>query len=151
MANRPSTRGMGFARPRSTDAEGQPSAKGLVFQTAFVAIAAPSFDAVIAFYQRLLDQAPAAFAPGRYGEFCLGDLRVGIFHPQASHQGEFAAASSGPLSLCLEVPQLEAAIAQVRAAGGACLDDITLASHGREVYAYDPAGNRLILHEGRNA
>jgi hypothetical protein len=28
--------------------------------------------------------------------------------------------------------------------------EIITASHGREIYTYDPAGNRLILHQGRS-
>jgi hypothetical protein len=28
--------------------------------------------------------------------------------------------------------------------------EITTASHGREIYAYDPNSNRLILHESNN-
>ncbi|HEY9816108.1 MAG TPA: hypothetical protein V6D20_09980 [Candidatus Obscuribacterales bacterium] len=153
-SKRQPSRGMGFARPRQPRPEdkssmGQSSPKAIAYRTAFMAIAAEPFATVIAFYQRFLDQAPNPLTPDRYGEFQLGPMRLGIFRPQPNHVSEFSAASSGPLSLCLEVPNLEAAIAQVQAAGGACLpDDIILTSHGREVYAYDPVGNRLILHEG---
>jgi hypothetical protein len=56
----------------------------------------------------------------------------------------------------LEVEQLEGAIAAIEQAyletpltafDHLLPGEIIAASHGREVYAYDPAGNRLILHE----
>ncbi|MGL4621884.1 MAG: VOC family protein, partial [Chroococcidiopsis sp.] len=30
------------------------------------------------------------------------------------------------------------------------LGQIVTASHGREIYAYDPDGNRIILHQAKN-
>ena len=54
----------------------------------------------------------------------------------------------GGMSLCLEVKDLEGAIAHLVAIGYPTSGEIIVASHGREIYAYDPAGNRLILHQG---
>jgi predicted enzyme related to lactoylglutathione lyase len=118
----------------------------LAITTAFVAIATPHMDRAIAFYQALLGQPPQPYQPGRYGEFHLPGLRLGVFTPRADHRSEFQAPSSGPMSLCLEVDDLEAAIAQVTALGYGLPGDVISASHGREVYATDPDGNRLILH-----
>lgn len=113
----------------------------------WVVLADPGDGCLVRFYQDVLDCAPAMHMPGSYAEFQgLGGLRLGIFWPQASHQGEFAAATSGAMSLCVEVADLEAAIARIRAAGGQCAGTLFTASHGQETYAYDPAGNRLILH-----
>jgi predicted enzyme related to lactoylglutathione lyase len=117
------------------------------YSTAFVAIAAAHFEAIVHFYRQLLDQPPKPYVSNRYAEFQLQGLRLGIFQPSATHHDEFTGGSSGALSLCLEVAQLEDAIAIVLASGGACTEDIAHTSHGRETYAYDPAGNRLILHE----
>ena len=46
-------------------------------------------------------------------------------------------------------PNLEQAIACLTNLGYTPPGEIIEASHGREIYAYDPAGNRLILHQGK--
>jgi len=51
------------------------------------------------------------------------------------------------MSLCLEVADLEGAIAHLTQLGYPPSGAIITASHGREVYAYDPDGNWLILHQ----
>ncbi len=53
-----------------------------------------------------------------------------------------------PISLCLEVIDLEAAIAHLTDLGYPPPGKILTASHGREIYAADADGNRLILHQG---
>lgn len=112
-------------------------------QTAFVAIAADNFTEVQAFYQRLFDQAAAKAIPNVYAEFDLPNLRLGIFRPKAA--AEFIGA--GTLSLCIEVDSLDEAIAHLKAANLPLPEAIMTASHGREIYIYDPAGSRIILHE----
>jgi predicted enzyme related to lactoylglutathione lyase len=104
-------------------------------------------DQLVDFYQQLLGQNPVVYTPGRYAEFHLPGLRLGIFHPRADHQSEFSAPSSGSMSLCLEVENLDMAIAHLTQIGYPPSGEIIHASHGREIYAADPAGNRLILHE----
>jgi hypothetical protein len=51
------------------------------------------------------------------------------------------------MSLCLEVTDLENAIAHVTALGYPPPGEIITGSHGREIYAYDPDRNRLIIHQ----
>jgi hypothetical protein len=51
------------------------------------------------------------------------------------------------MALCLEVPNLEEAIAHLTSLGYPPTSTIITASHGREVYAADPDGNWLILHQ----
>ncbi|MHC5860203.1 VOC family protein [Nostoc sp.] len=51
------------------------------------------------------------------------------------------------ISLCLEVSNLEDAIAHLTSLGYPPPGEISIASHGKEIYAYDPDGNRLILHQ----
>lgn len=102
---------------------------------------------LVQFYQQLFGQAPHPYIPQVYAEFQLPGLRLGIFQPKATHQPEFAASSSGGMSLCLEVENLERAIDRLVQLGCPPPGTIIAAAHGREVYAYDPAGNRLILHE----
>lgn len=118
----------------------------LPYHTVFVALADRD-KALVPFYQAFLGQLPSSEIPGVYAEFQLSGLRLAIFQPQAKHQSEFAASSSGSLSLCFEVPLLEAAIDRLRELGYPPPGAIVTASHGREIYAFDPAGNRLILHE----
>lgn len=119
----------------------------LTLQEAYVALAASSFEAVVNFYRSMLNQAPDPYVPQVYAEFHLPGLNLGIFCPSSSHVQEFNQSEGAGLSLCLEVKNLEAAIAHLMHIGYPPPGPITTASHGREIYAYDPAGNRLILHE----
>ena len=73
-------------------------------------------------------------------------MRLGIFKPKASNQAEFINSTQSSMSLCLEVKDLEAAIAHLTKIGCPPPGQIVTASHGREIYAYDPDGNRIILH-----
>lgn len=116
----------------------------------FVALAATDFDTIVSFYQTLLGQTPVPFQPQRYAEFQLGGLSLAIFPPKLDQQAEFTLTSPGPLSLCLEVEDLEVAIAhldQLHSPYG----EILQASHGQECYAYDPQGNRLIIYQPKSS
>lgn len=114
---------------------------------ALVTLADLNPEVLIQFYRQLLGQEPQAYVQNLYGEFQLPGLRIGIFRPKQSHTQEFASQSKAAISLCLEVSDLEAAIAHLTAIGNVPIGEIFITSHGREVYAYDPAGNRLILHQ----
>ena len=118
------------------------------YSCAWVTIAATDWITVVEFYQKFLDCLPDRLIPGIYAEFVLvGGLRLGIFYPNTKNASEFARAAGSGLSLCLEVSDLEEAIARLQKLGHAPPGEIVTASHGREIYAYDPAGNRLILHQ----
>jgi predicted enzyme related to lactoylglutathione lyase len=112
----------------------------------FVTLVDPGGDTLGRFYRKLFGLEPVVNIPSVYTEFLLPGLRLGIFKPQENHAAEFAGQSGG-MSLCIEVNDLEAAIDQFTALGCPPPGEITIASHGREIYAYDPLGNRLILHE----
>jgi predicted enzyme related to lactoylglutathione lyase len=118
----------------------------LQLTTVFVALADLSSGALVTFYTQLFNQTPDPYIPKAYAEFHLPGLRLGIFQPKPDHWQEFTGATGG-FSLGLEVVDLEAAIAHLHQLGYPPPGDIQTASHGREIYAYDPAGNRLILHE----
>jgi len=111
----------------------------------FVTLVDPDGETLMGFYS-LLFGAPSVHVPKVYTEFRLPGLRLGLFKPQKSHTAEFSGRLGG-MSLCVEVVDLEEAIAQFAALGCSPPGEITIASHGREIYAYDPLGNRLILHE----
>ncbi len=115
----------------------------------FVALAEQDGDILRTFYQALFEQEPSIDIPQVYAEFQLPGVRLGLFNPKAAHRAEFNAPSSGGMSLCLEVEDLEAAIAHLTNLGYPPPDNIQHASHGREIYAYDPCGNRLIIHESK--
>lgn len=116
---------------------------------AYVVLGSASLARLVAFYGELLGQAANPHWPDRYAEFQLGGLRLGLFQPQPDSIPEFQASTSGGMSLCLEVADIEAAIAHLTQLGYPPPGPLRTASHGREIYAYDPDGNRLILHQGR--
>jgi predicted enzyme related to lactoylglutathione lyase len=112
----------------------------------FITLADPDGETLGRFYSKLFGLEPTVRIPGVYTEFLLPGLRLGIFKPQEKHRAEFSGRSGG-MSLCVEVADLEEAIAQFTKLGYPPPGEIAIASHGREIYAYDPLGNRLILHE----
>ncbi|MBD2184634.1 VOC family protein [Planktothrix sp. FACHB-1355] len=120
------------------------------YTDAFVTLAAVDIETLINFYTQMLGQQPKPHIPNVYAEFHLPGLRLGIFKPRNSEREEFNNSSQSGMSLCLEVSSLEDAIAHFTALGYPPPGQIISASHGREIYAYDPAGNRLILHESKN-
>jgi len=112
---------------------------------AFLTLATVNIEEVVAFYTAFLGREPVQSLGSIYAEFQLPGLRLAIFKPAANQQ-EFQVGKSG-MSLCLEVNSLENAISRLEAIGCQPPGGILTASHGREIYAYDPAGNRLILHQ----
>ena len=114
---------------------------------AFVTIATEKFELVINFYSQLCKQEPIVYRPSIYAEFQLNKLRIGIFKPKLENYSEFSHNYHSSISICLSVVSLEQAIAFVSNLGYPPPGEIIEASHGREIYAYDPAGNRLILHQ----
>ncbi len=115
--------------------------------SALMTIATINFDLVVDFYTQFGGAAPQPFLPHVYAEFSLAGLRLGIFCPKASNREEFRQPSYSAISLCLEVTNLDSSIATLAALGYPPPGEIVTASHGREIYAYDPDGNRLILHQ----
>jgi len=112
----------------------------------FVALSSNQVAKQISFYKDCFRIEPKVTAP-TYGEFRVPGLKLAIFEPSSAHDAEFSQRSSGPMSLCVEVEDLEAAIAHLTTLGYPPPGDIIHASHGKEIYAYDPDGNRLILHQ----
>ncbi len=113
--------------------------------SAWITLAALDFETIVQFYSQLLGQSPLLLGPG-YAEFQVSTLRLGIFRPSADQVGEFAGRAGG-VSFCLAVKDLAVAIERVKAIGGRVPGPILVQGHGREVYGYDPMGNRIILFE----
>lgn len=117
------------------------------YQTAFLAIATQDLETLVNFYQTLLENNPDPYIPNQYAEFQLeGGVKLGIFKPKDTHQNEFSQPQKSAMSLCIEVSNLDSAIAQLSALGYPPPGEVVTASHGSETYAYDSDGNRLILH-----
>ncbi len=117
------------------------------YSVGLVTIAATNFDRSWTFYAHLLNQKPQPFTPQVYAGFRLPGLCLGIFRPKDAN---YFTPGLGAMSLCLEVSDLEVAIDAAQQAGGQSAAEIMTASHGREAYIYDPDGNRIILHQGKN-
>lgn len=117
----------------------------LLCRSAWVTLAASEFDRAIEFYSRLLDQPPISLIPNTYAEFQLPDLRLGIYKPKKNEP--LLSTPFPAISLCLEVEALEAAIEHLTQLNYPPPGEILTSSHGREIYAYDPDGNRLILYQ----
>ncbi|MFZ9738834.1 MAG: VOC family protein [Prochlorotrichaceae cyanobacterium] len=118
--------------------------------TLWLTIAAENVEALVLFYTQILDQSPQIHINDRYAEFRLPQFRLGIFKPHRGHREEFDSGTSPSktsLSLCLEVSNLEEALLRCQNAGATFSGETIEASHGREHYAYDPLGNRIILYE----
>jgi hypothetical protein len=120
----------------------------LTLTTALLTLATANFAPIVQFYAQLLEQNPDRLIPNVYAEFHLPDLKLGIFCPQQAPNLPSVSVKLPQLSLCLEVTDLEAAIAHLTQLGYPPPGEVLTASHGREIYAYDPDGNCLILHQG---
>lgn len=118
-----------------------------LIQSAWVTLATPEFDRLVQFYEEFLGQSPDPYQPDRYAEFTLPQFRLGIFKPKASQVAEFANQTRTSLSLCLQVSDLQLAIDRLTQLGYPPSGGIITASHGQELYAADPVGNRLILYQ----
>ena len=114
---------------------------------AFVALATQQLDTIVTFYETLLGGTLRTYTPNLYAELSFPGLRLGIFQPKVENSSEFTAASSGAMSLCLEVKDLDAAVTHLTSSGYPPPESPKTTFHGREIYAYDPDGNRLILHQ----
>ena len=114
---------------------------------AFVTIATVNFKELVDFYIQFLNQNPKNYVSSSYAEFQLSGLKLAIFRPKESHMSEFNDSFRSSVSLCLEVKDLEGVMYHLETLGHPPFGEITSASHGREVYAYDIDGNRIILHQ----
>ena len=89
-----------------------------------------------AFYEAAFGWSLTDFGP-TYAATLTGDTDIGL-------QGDAAEATAAPLAV-IDVPNLEAALAQVAAAGGAIVRPIFVFPGGRRFHFRDPAGNELAV------
>jgi catechol 2,3-dioxygenase-like lactoylglutathione lyase family enzyme len=115
-----------------------------------VTIGAVNLECLVAFYSDLLGKSPVKHSPGVYAEFHFPALKLGLFAPKSPGLLQPARPPSMGMALCFEVADLKAAIAHLTALGYRPPGSIIHAAHGQEIYAYDPEGNGLILHQSAN-
>ena len=118
------------------------------YSVAFVTIAAEDIEQLVNFYSQILQKQPSHYRHGIYAEFNLEKLRLGIFKPKPQNKSEFVNSGSS-MSLCIEVENLDEAIARFTELGYPPAGEIIEASHGKEIYAYDPVNTRIILHQSK--
>ena len=118
------------------------------YSVAYVTIAAENIEQLVNFYSQILQKEPSHYRYRVYAEFNLENLRLSIFKPKPQRQSEFINSGSS-MSLCIEVEDLERAIACFTELGYPPPGEIIEASHGKEIYAYDPVNTRLILHQSK--
>ncbi len=117
------------------------------YTDALVTLASVDIDKTVDFYTQLLGQKPTKLIPNVYAEFQVIGIKLAIFKPKNTNESEFSNSGKSKISLCLEVSDLELAIAHLKNIGYPASGELSIASHGREIYAYDPDGNRIILHQ----
>ncbi|QDL10632.1 glyoxalase [Brasilonema octagenarum UFV-E1] len=119
------------------------------YTDAFIALATFDLENLVGFYTQFLSIEPTTYIPNIYAEFRLPSLKLGIFQPKQTHFSEFEHSAKSKMSLCLEVSDLESVIAHLSVLGYSPPGEIITASHGKEIYAYDPDGNRIIIHQSK--
>ena len=85
-----------------------------MYNRVFVAIAATDISQTIDFYGKLLQLEPEKYIPNVYAEFTFQQFAIAIFQPSPNNLDEFNNSQGSSMSLCLEVPDLEAAIAFIK-------------------------------------
>ena len=118
-----------------------------MYNRAYIAIASTNITKTVDFYSKLLQLKPEKYAPNIYAEFVYNHLRLAIFKPKIDNNTEFNNSQGSGMSICLEVDNLEYTIAFLKSIGYPSDNDVMASSHGKELYIYDPSGNRIILYQ----
>ena len=100
----------------------------------YVELPAGQLAATREFYERAFGWQMTAYGPD-YAATTTGDRDIGL-------HGDLSDATQSPLPV-IDVPDLEAALAQVEAAGGRIVRPIFAFPGGRRFHFVDPSGNEL--------
>ena len=110
-------------------------------------------DAAIPFYTSLLDFRVDMHPGPGFASLSRGDLRLLLNRPgggggggQSMPDGR-APAPGGWLRFQIEVPDIEATVAKLRAAGASLRSEIIAGMGGKQVLVEDPSGNPVELFE----
>ena len=114
-------------------------------------------DASVDFYTRLLGfergtQGGAPGGPSGFASLTRGDLRLLINRPGAGGAGQSMPDGRAPQPggwnrIIVEVDDLDAKVAGIRAAGGAFRNEIVTGNGGKQILLDDPSGNAIELLE----
>lgn len=126
------------------------------FTEVFAAIGANDYPATVNFYRTLFGREPDERVRATYVAFRLPGLHLGIFEPRPQNRPDFAnpaeSQGHGSLNLVLSVPDADQARSALAALNPARPPGLIQPTRdGREFYAYDPEGNRLIVVERAGA
>lgn len=115
-----------------------------------VILPVPDLARAAAFYGRVLDSPGRRVSPGRHYFDCGGTI-LACYEPAADGDGPAGGWRFHPLQyLYFAVPDLEAALARLEAAGGTVDEGIAAQPWGeRSFYARDPFGSRLCFVDER--
>jgi predicted enzyme related to lactoylglutathione lyase len=100
----------------------------------YVELPVSDLAAAKAFYERAFGWSLTGFGP-TYAATLIGDTDIGL-------QADAAEATKAPLPV-IDVPDLEAALAAVEAAGGRIVKPVFAFPGGRRFHFLDPGGNEL--------
>lgn len=100
----------------------------------YVELPAGQLPATREFYERAFGWQMTAYGPN-YAATTTGDTDIGL-------HGDLSDATQSPLPV-IDVPDLEAALAKVQAAGGRIVRPIFSFPGGRRFHFVDPSGNEL--------
>jgi len=104
----------------------------------FIELPVGDIDVARSFYEGAFGWSLTAFGP-TYACTLTGDVDIGL-------QADLPEQAAAPL-VVIQVPDLEAALDAVVAAGGAITRDIFAFPGGRRFHFRDPSGNELAAHK----
>ena len=110
-------------------------------------------DAAVAFYTEMLGFELQAHPSPGFASLLHGDLRLLLNKPGGgggagqSMPSGVAPAPGGWLRFQVEVPDIEATVEKLRAAGGRFRSDVITGQGGKQILIEDPSGNPVELFE----
>jgi predicted enzyme related to lactoylglutathione lyase len=120
------------------------------YRRILVTIGTDKIEESVNFYQKLFGYPPNKYQKNIYAEFNLQDFTLGIFKPRTGEEEDFCNPDKkSRMSICLEVEDLELAIANLQDFGYPHIIKIKEGSTMRETYVQDPSGNRIIIYQYR--
>ena len=118
------------------------------YEKTLVSIGAENVEQICQFYQALLNQPPSIYRESIYAEFNLSGLVLAIFKPRPNEHDEFFNEEhKGGLSICFLVENLQQIINHLVDLGYKEELSPKTTRTMKELYIYDPEGNRIIFYQ----
>ncbi len=113
-----------------------------------VSIGTEKIEECVAFYQKLFGYQPRVYKKSVYSEFDFQGLTLAIYKPRSADEENLSNSNkSNGLSICLQVENLESVIVELKNLGDPLISQIKEDSNMKEIYIYDPGGNRIIFYQ----